>query len=54
MLLLTVILLAWIVAAAAAIVLCVAARRGDEGLAAVRPTVLRSIDGGAVRRTRAG
>jgi hypothetical protein len=50
---LAVLLLFWALAAAAAIVLCAAARRGDQELELVRPTVLQTVDGNVSRRTRA-
>jgi hypothetical protein len=43
--------LGWIVAALAAVVPCVAARRGDREMAAVRPVVLHTVDGTVSRRT---
>ena len=54
MLLVAAILVLWTVAALAALVLCAAAAKGDRELATVRPTVLNSVDGSAVRHTRAG
>jgi hypothetical protein len=51
MLLVAVILVVWLVAALAAVALCLAARRGDEEMTAVRPVVLQAADGPASRRT---
>ena len=51
MLLVAVILVVWLVAAVAAVVLCLAARRGDQEMTAVRPVVLQPAEGPASRRT---
>ena len=51
MLLVAAILIVWLAGALAAVALCVAARRGDRELAAVRPVVLHTVDGTASRRT---
>ena len=53
MLLVAGILVIWALSAFAAVALCAAARRGDRELAAVRPVVLRTVDGHASRVTRA-
>ena len=53
MLLIAGLLLTWMLVACAAVVLCAAARHGDREMAAVRPVVLRSVDGTASRHTRA-
>jgi hypothetical protein len=51
MLLVAVILVVWLLAALAAVVLCLAARRGEQEMTAVRPVVLQPADGPASRRT---
>jgi hypothetical protein len=53
MLLLAVLFLTWVLVASAAVILCLAARRGDEEMAEVRPVVLRAIDGSASRSSSA-
>jgi hypothetical protein len=53
MLLLAGLLLTWALVAFAAVVLCVAARRGDEEMASIRPVLLHSVDADAPRYTRA-
>ena len=51
MLLVAAIFVVWLVAALAAVVLCLAARRGDQEMTAVRPVVLQAAEGPASRRT---